>query len=43
MSVTGAAMAGCCAWHDVPDDAVITVPNRAGENHGMADVGRPLA
>jgi len=27
--VTGAAMAGC-GWHDVPDDAVITVPNRAG-------------
>jgi hypothetical protein len=31
MSVTGAAMAGRCAWHDVPDDAVITVPNRAGK------------
>ena len=24
-------------WHDVPEDAVITEPNRVGPNHGLAD------
>ena len=26
-------------WIDVPDDAVITVPNRVGPDHGLADQG----